>query len=190
MLLLNVSQTNFWDVLTAISSVIMAIGVFFAAVTYRSSRRSNQLQTIEKCSDEYRRYMKLIQRGKFNSFFKRDLLGLFHKQLFYIEFGFLPHDIKIEWLKTMHAILRNDALNRKYGKMYNFSLSYDNVDCQSFDRVKRFLKINDEKGITVKDQDNSSFIKPYKMNYLTWAQRKKLLWSKHTRLMWIEAFST
>jgi hypothetical protein len=138
-------QTSGWEVVTAISSAIMALGVIIAAFTYQASQRSNHLQTIEKCSDEYRRYMKKIQRGKFSPYLKRDLLGLFHKQLFYVEYGYLPHAIKVEWLKTMHSILHDDVLHNKYSRQYTFPLKYDKIEWQSFDNIKEFMTLSETK---------------------------------------------
>lgn len=136
-----INTYEFWSCITALASLGMAIGVIYAARAYRSSQRNNQLHIIEKCSDEYRRYMQLLQRGQFTADTKRDLLGLFHKQLYYIEDGFLPNEIKKEWLKTMYSILMDDRLFIKYGKNYMYSLKYTDKDWESFERIKDFAEL-------------------------------------------------
>ncbi|WP_346856402.1 hypothetical protein [uncultured Draconibacterium sp.] len=183
-------QATGWEIVTAVSSAVMAFGVFGAVLTFQASQRSNHLQTIEKCSDEYRRYMKKIQRGKFSPYLKRDLLGLFHKQLFYVEYGYLPHAIKVEWLKTMHSILHDDLLHEKYGRHYTFPLKYDKIEWQSFDNIVEFMTLSETqiKKKHAKLSKKELCVLLYKNKYLGWGQRFKLLYCKNRKQQWQTAF--
>ena len=102
-----------------VTEAILAIGVVFAAITVLISRKANYLSVIEKCTDEFRRHMKSYQQ--MNSSTKEgrkwilcmNLMGLFNKQLYYIRKGYVPKNIKREWINTISSFIEG----KKYWRL-------------------------------------------------------------------------
>ncbi len=148
--------------ISEVANIVIALGVIIAAFTYYSARKGNYLQTIEKCSQEYRGYMRQIQTKERDSTLKKDMLGLFHKQLFYIKNNYVPKDIKIEWLLTMHSVL----IDKKYEKE---GLEFCEKDYEDdFSRVKNFIALSKK---TNSNSKTNEIKKTYKKYYFTRIER-------------------
>ena len=179
---------NPWEIVTAISTLIMAIAAILALSAYSTARKSQYLSTIESCSKEFRKYMRKIQEENPPETIKRDLLGLFHKQLFYIKHNYVPLNIKIEWIKTTHFVVRENILFKDdLSKSGLPTKEFEESDWErSFDRVREFYnykKNNDDDSPNVK-MVNKRIIKHYRKTYFNRRQRLFLTWNRD----WKNAF--
>ncbi|MCE4566111.1 hypothetical protein INQ51_17460 [Maribellus sp. CM-23] len=180
-------NSHVWPFLTAIASGIMAFAALFAVVSYSVSKKTQYLSTIESCSKEFRCYMRQIQRGNPPATIKRDMLGLFHKQLFYIRNHYVPVDIKIEWIKTMHQILQDNILGDEKKVDAPKAVTFGKEDWErSFDRVREFYDYQkgSEAAHPTRKQIEKKRVKHYRKTYFNCWQRFWLRWNSQ----WKKAF--
>jgi len=153
------------DVVELVLEIITAVGIIVAVLSLFINIRASYFSTIQKCTGEYRVIIRKIQRyGKAKigeneeKIIKNDLLGLFNEQLYYIKFGYIPREMKLEWMETMH----NSLLN-KDEKINNFNKD----DFQKFTRVEEYLKfINNTTEQDVKKNIEEIYIRHYKTSIL------------------------
>ena len=162
-------------ILGLVANYIIAIGVVFAALSFNSSQRANHLQTIMRCTNEFRVIVRKIQEvncknplnnagasgagsalspNSYNpAIIKKDLLGLFNEQLFYIKKGYIPKEICLEWMNTIYINLKNQDANN----LLNFVPN----DWVHFERVNIFMKYVEAGNISIQ-QLNDIYAKYYR----------------------------
>lgn len=166
-------NANILSTISEVADIVVALGVIIAAFTYHSTRKGNYLQTIENCSEEYRGYMRQIHKKEHENTLKDDILGLFHKQLFYIKNHYVPIEIKIEWLAAMHSIL----IDKEH---QDSGLHFCKKDCKkSFYRVEKLMKLNkNETSPNDSKKKTKNIKKAYKKYYFTRSERILLIRNK------------
>ena len=134
------------ETFTLVVDIITAFGVIVALFSLSVSMRSAYLSTIAKCTEEFRELVRKEQilcemqsqhpdTDAHLLILKRDFLGLFNEQLFYIRKGYAPKDISMEWLDTM--------IQYMYAKPHNdhAGLTIDrNKDLADFNRLDHFCR--------------------------------------------------
>lgn len=146
----NVSHSDLssYELLTLIAQYVTMLGVIFAVLGFMTGKRANHFSAMMKCTQEYRSIIRKIQSMNISEtqdkkdqdsnqkiIIRRDLLGLFNEQLFYIKKGYVSKEISLEWLKTIYLNLKNLDDNQ--------SLIFEKSHWERFDRVVKFMKYFD-----------------------------------------------
>lgn len=146
----NASLTGLsnYELFTLAAQYLTMLGVIFAALSFMTGKRANHFSTMMKCTQEYRSIIRKIQSRKFSNasdlkdqdsiqkkIIRRDLLGLFNEQLFYIKKGYISKEISLEWLNTIYSNLKNLDMNQL--------LDFEEMHWAQFERVRRFMNYFD-----------------------------------------------
>lgn len=133
-------ESETFNFITTILQAITASSIFVAAIGLAMNRRSGHYSIMVTCMENYRKIMREIQSEdsascKNKLICKRDLLGLFNEQLFYLKNHAVPEEIKKEWIETMSKCL-NDKFSGPFKSMQG--ITFDDSDIENFRRVKDF----------------------------------------------------
>lgn len=146
----------FFEWSTFAFQILTVAGIIIALFSWRESRRSGHFSTMVKCTEDFRKIVRKMQKKEEKpEILKKDFLGLFNEQLFFIQNRYVPEDIAIEWLSTMYKIL--------FGKDRNILLRFDLDDMRSFERVNDFY--NYCKGVQIDENKSDKLKKIYKKHY-------------------------
>ena len=159
-ILLSCACNSNSSVLSLIFDGITAFGIVFAGIALFFSRRTECLTVMDKNTKEFREIVrndkkpdaekaddkKTDAKTPSNEITRNDYLGLFNEQLFYIGKWYLPKEIALEWLTTIHRYIKKDE-----NKCFSCITCKKNGDCKErektfyFERVNTFYKICEEK---------------------------------------------
>jgi len=151
-ILLSCACNSNSSVLSLIFDGITAFGIVFAGIALFFSRRTECLTVMDKNTKEFRKIVRDekaneieevgIKKATNSEIIRNDYLGLFNEQLFYIGKWYLPRQIALEWLTTIHRYIKKDE-----NKCFSCITCKKNGDCKEsektfyFERVNTFYKI-------------------------------------------------
>jgi hypothetical protein len=193
--------------------ILSSIAVIFGIISLYLSKKQLHVTTMRHCIGDYRRIFRDQQKIalKINvpkseqpdaQILKMDILGLVNEELFYIQEGYIPKDISLEWISSMLDYLPvldakgnvlkvpvlsegSDALNKKDPfKLIAECSSYNNAAETStaplafyFPKVKRCFTV---RSIDAHLSKNEIIIKIYKNIRPYWIKRywRKVFWKR------------
>ena len=163
-----------------LANSVTAITLIAVLFSYLLSRRQAHFSVIEKCINDFRGFEKndLEKNGAFKVY-----IDLVNEELFYLEKGYLPYDIAVEWMDGMI-----DYLPFVYnGRIINAKLTNGLHGCDSIEelskimssypRVANFITVkkevdfnqvysNDEKRFLERSNLINNFLKGSKMGFV------------------------
>jgi len=133
------------DFLEILFQGITAIAIIFAAIQIKINRKQLNISVIEKCFKDFRELGKLDLNAAHPSKIKA-YIEIVNEELFYMQRGYLPEDICLEWLDGIieYLPLYDKYSNTALNPQNCFSAILENPDeyLRNYSRVLHVLTID------------------------------------------------
>ncbi|MFZ6050755.1 hypothetical protein [Halocola ammonii] len=133
--------TTWKDIIVVLVNVLGVAAIIIAVQSYRLKQKSNYFQVVNNLVNKYQD--NFLAQNYFDNETRKKFIDFVNEELFYIQYGYVPLPIAVEWIDGMLDVLPVINNGKQYftnpNSLFNSKIEDDIL--KTYPRIKRALSI-------------------------------------------------